>query len=182
MKKLFPKIIAIVMVFAMALQFAGAALAATATGTESWTSGSYRYIAVFKKFDTTGTCAFKITATETHHNMGRANTISGSYRVNTYGDTNFPSAYRNKLVSAAAKTGITLPYNHIEILDQYTIPASFPSGTYGVQVTMIGQRGEYSVQKSYMEELPTTIHAGSFVCAPTSCNTTGVLYIKSLDG
>lgn len=180
MKKLFPKIIAIVMVFAMALQFAGAALAAT--GTESWTSGKYRYIAVFRRFDTTGTYAYKIQDTETHHNLGDVNTISGYYRVNTYGDTNFPSAYSNKLVSAAAKTGITLPYNRMENIGTYTIPAGFPSGTYGVQVTMVGQRGEFCIQKSYMDELPSIYLSGSFICAPTSCNTTGVLYLKSLDG
>ncbi len=181
MKKRLSKLIAIAMVLIMAVQFSGAALAATVIGTETWSSGSYSYIAVFKRYDATGTFAYKVTATETHHAYGSVNTISGSYRIKNYGDTNFPSTYRSRLVAAASETGIVLPYDHTRNLGTYTIPASFPTGTYGVQVTMTGRQGEYMVQRSYMEELPVTLYYGTFSCAPTGCNTTGVLYISSLD-
>lgn len=178
MKKLFPKIIAIAMVFIMAVQISGVAMA----GTYSWyDSEGNRYKATVSP-KTASSRSFGVESTRHHHTVGRPTVISaGPWSVTYTGSMSF-GLYGAQLTKAANNANLKVTRTENVNFDSgVTVPAGSPSGYYGIKAHVTGYSGTYDVKVTDTNSNTRTLVDGNFSYGVRSFETASGLYIFSID-
>lgn len=178
MNKRFSKLVAIVMVLIMAVQFTG--LAQAATSTDTWTANGKTYAASV----TTGSSSTLYVGaggSTVHHNHGTGTSISAATRTvsynSNYGFTGFGAGH---IETAAENGGLRISISAPISFDTRTVPASYVSGNYVPRAQVQCKAGSYNV-KQIAPDLITGLNSGTFSALPYSVGDAGGVYCVSID-
>lgn len=177
--KRFGRILALILVFAMAFQFATTASAASVT----WEANDgYTYIATVNKGNASAAKTVNVPGSKVYHTYGSVQYItSGTWTVTANATTNFPSTYKTKLNEAATKAGVALTYSKsVRLTGSVVIPAAYPQGYYCARTQVTGVSANWYVQKSGVSGY---VSSGTLSFTPVACTgaITG-LYALDVEG
>ncbi len=178
MNKRFAKIIAIVMVLIMAVHVSGVVMAAS----YSWTDSECNQYKATVTPSTASTRNFGVESTRFHHINGHYDVIDeGPWSVTYTGSMSF-SLYSTQLTKAANKANLKASRTEsVTFDDEVIVPASFPSGYYGIKAYVTGYNGTYNVKVTDSNNNTSTLVSGSFSYGVRSFETASGLYAFSID-